>query len=445
MIGNKLSRIARRIFVVIVAMGIPAVAQAELLLYEPFDYAVGSGLGGDQGGTPAAPVGYTNASSGTPWHAHQVGGGYTAALDATLASGSLSYGSLATSGNSVNHGSSLPDASTRYATAINLANPVNRPASGSLAVYMSFLVRQNSYVINHFNNPGAGPSGRFGFAEFNADSIPADGLPTNPAQSSSTLPMPGTVWMRPDIGPPPTFPGGMVTTHSQYGAGKSNNDGISADGSATWQQEGEAAATAGSTRQGVDIVPWQNQTYFIVMKYTFNDPAFDPLTNGRKNGQEDSVSIFVNPLDADLGNNAGESSAVTTAIYSATGGVGTGTSDSNSIASFVLLGHRQSGTNNGNTSAAYTFDELRIGTTWADVTPTAAASQPGDHNKDGIVDAADYVAWRKFNIDGPQGYDDFVENFGEPGAGSGGQVPEPPGFVAMAIAVATAVRTWRRR
>jgi hypothetical protein len=51
----------------------------------------------------------------------------------------------------------------------------------------------------------------------------------------------------------------------------------------------------------------------------------------------------------------------------------------------------------------------------------------GDHNEDGIVDAADYVAWRKLNIDGPGGYDDWFENFGESSSGSGGAggVPEP--------------------
>jgi hypothetical protein len=409
-------------------IGLARCANAELLLYEPFDYAVGTGLGGDQGGTSTAPLGYTNSVSGTAWHAHGVGAGYTSTEDAMLSSGSLSYGSLATSGNSVNHGTSASTASNKYATAINLANPVNRPASGSLAVYMSFLVRQNSYVINHFNNPSAGPSGRFGFAEFNATSIPADGLPTGPAQSSSTLPMPGTVWMRPDLGPPP-FSGGLVNTHTSYGAGKSNNDGISASGSATWQQQGLPAASPGSTRQGVDLVPWEDETYFIVMKYTFNDPAFDPLTNGRKNGQEDSVSIYINPLDADLGHNAGETSAVTTALYAATGGVGTGTSDSESIASFVLLGHRQSGAMNGNTSAAYTFDELRIGTTWADVTPVAA-DQPGDFNGDGFVDAADYVALTKTGGN----YNDFFQNFGEGTSGDGGSgpVPEPSAFVLLA-------------
>jgi hypothetical protein len=126
-----------------------------------------------------------------------------------------------------------------------------------------------------------------------------------------------------------------------------------------------------------------------------------------------------------------------TALYSATGGVGGLTADSNTIASFVLLGHRQgTGGANNNTSAAYSFDELRIGTTWADVTPTAVAGQPGDHNDDGFVDAADYVVWRKLDIDGPDGYEDFYENFGEPASGgAGGAIPEPSAFVLLGATV----------
>lgn len=71
----------------------------------------------------------------------------------------------------------------------------------------------------------------------------------------------------------------------------------------------------------------------------------------------------------------------------------------------------------------------------------------GDHNQDGRVDAADYVAWRKLNIGGPQGYNDFVENFGEGalGAGGAGQVPEPAalGLVGLAL-LGAAMRRHRR-
>jgi len=74
---------------------------------------------------------------------------------------------------------------------------------------------------------------------------------------------------------------------------------------------------------------------------------------------------------------------------------------------------------------------------------------PGDHNLDGVVDAADYVAWRKLNIGGAQGYDDFVEHFGEtaPGAGGGGQVPEPTAACMLMLAglLGLSSRQCRRR
>lgn len=55
-----------------------------------------------------------------------------------------------------------------------------------------------------------------------------------------------------------------------------------------------------------------------------------------------------------------------------------------------------------------------------------SANQPGDHNGDGIVDAADYVTWRKLDGANQQGYDDFVENFGSGvGGGQATGVPEP--------------------
>jgi hypothetical protein len=85
-----------------------------------------------------------------------------------------------------------------------------------------------------------------------------------------------------------------------------------------------------------------------------------------------------------------------------------------------------------------------------DFVPVLSVGQPGDHNVDGVVDAADYVAWRKLNIDGPDGYDDFVENFGE-GGGEGGQqgilgVPEPTviGFLTSAAMILLSFARGRR-
>jgi MYXO-CTERM domain-containing protein len=69
----------------------------------------------------------------------------------------------------------------------------------------------------------------------------------------------------------------------------------------------------------------------------------------------------------------------------------------------------------------------------------------GDHNGDGIVDAADYVAWRK--MDGtPGGYNDFFQNFAEPGTGGGGSngVPEPGSLVLAVLGGLVALRVRRR-
>jgi hypothetical protein len=71
---------------------------------------------------------------------------------------------------------------------------------------------------------------------------------------------------------------------------------------------------------------------------------------------------------------------------------------------------------------------------------TAVVEQSGDHNDDGLVDAADYVAYRKDpanNGGDPRGRYDFVEHFGEPDPGSGGSggVPEPGSLMLCLFAV----------
>jgi hypothetical protein len=64
----------------------------------------------------------------------------------------------------------------------------------------------------------------------------------------------------------------------------------------------------------------------------------------------------------------------------------------------------------------------------------------GDYNNDDRVDAADYVTWRKSDIDGQDGYDVWQVNFGLRNEGAGAlsvanAVPEPAGAVAIAMGV----------
>jgi hypothetical protein len=93
-------------------------------------------------------------------------------------------------------------------------------------------------------------------------------------------------------------------------------------------------------------------------------------------------------------------------------------------------------------------DELRIGQTFADVTPAGATVIDGDFNDDGFVDAADYVAWRK-NTPGiytEDNYNDFVRDFGTAiGEGGSGSVPEPSTLVALALCAITMLPCRARR
>jgi hypothetical protein len=86
-----------------------------------------------------------------------------------------------------------------------------------------------------------------------------------------------------------------------------------------------------------------------------------------------------------------------------------------------------------------------------------------DFNNDGVIDAADYVVWAKFNpatgtgtqptgdangdgdIDGDD-YSIWVQNFGDPapGGGNGGAVPEP-GTLALFSVVSLLTIGWRNR
>jgi hypothetical protein len=77
------------------------------------------------------------------------------------------------------------------------------------------------------------------------------------------------------------------------------------------------------------------------------------------------------------------------------------------------------------------------------------AGLDGDYNGDGMVDAADYVFWRK--TDGsPAGYDLWEENFGESlGSGGAGQaasggVPEPAGLIFVLMGAVSAAGIRRR-
>ena len=78
----------------------------------------------------------------------------------------------------------------------------------------------------------------------------------------------------------------------------------------------------------------------------------------------------------------------------------------------------------------------------------------GDFNQDGTVDSADYIVWRKTDVNGQQGYDDWRANYGKSAASSGlalvgeslaAQVPEAGTALLLAIAIAGLMAVRPRR
>jgi hypothetical protein len=65
---------------------------------------------------------------------------------------------------------------------------------------------------------------------------------------------------------------------------------------------------------------------------------------------------------------------------------------------------------------------------------------PGDFNEDDVVDAADYVVWRKTDSGNTTAYNEWVTNFGRNAVGLGGSgevgsssVPEPAAFSLLVL------------
>jgi len=114
-----------------------------------------------------------------------------------------------------------------------------------------------------------------------------------------------------------------------------------------------------------------------------------------------------------------------------------------------------------------TIDEIRLGTTYADVVPYTTGGVAGDYNGNGIVDAADYTKWRDTLGDtveagtgadgdgngtvGPEDYTFWMDRFGNTsGSGSGANggaqaVPEPSTccLLLLAAGLCWSRRRWR--
>jgi len=458
---NRLQRVATCGLLLCVVAIFASTSQGVLYLYEPFNYTAGENLGGSgvSGGTPIGQAGTYPAGIGGGaynWYARGTASNYQSANDIVISSGSLSYAGLATSGgNSVSYGSADNSAGANTTNIARYANSIPLPVSvTSGELYASFIVRINSRVYDGNNLAAAA---RHSIASFVTDTSTAGNAGGALAgQSGTGTVMPGGFWMRRD-------PVDATLNTTNFSPGKSSSDGIGQNApgpSAGWQnsslgstvesnQFGALGGQAAVTDTNGAIIAPGPQTYFVVIKYSFDVMTPD---GGQNNNQADTVSLWMNPGIDTLGVANGEALASQNpsggvgSYYAALGAFGTATSDAAAINSFALIGHRQ----NVGQTVSVDFDELRIGTTWADVTPKASAPNV-DYNGNGIVDGADYVVWRNnpAAFGGDAGYLAWRAAYGtNPGSGSGlngGSVPEPAGAVLLLLATLLSTTATRRR
>lgn len=95
----------------------------------------------------------------------------------------------------------------------------------------------------------------------------------------------------------------------------------------------------------------------------------------------------------------------------------------------------------------YSID-LYVDFAWTALTLIGAAipTPPGDFNKDYVVDAADYVMWRKTDCT-PEAFDIWRAHFGEiAGAGAwSGSIPEPSSLYVILVVLLVAIHGLRGR
>lgn len=285
-----------------------APAQGTLLLYDGFDYTAGEKLAPRNDTTVTPNPGQFNVANSVNWRYAGAGGAANEAPG--IASGSLSYpGLLGSTGNSVAH-----DMTMLGSSRIQMApSPIN---SGT--VYWSGLLRVDA--ISNLNT---------------VNGLLVGGFTTN--AGAGTLPgvVGAVLRIRKDV------------SLNQYYVGTAMNSGT-ATGTSTNVQYADGVGVGPGGGTNPSLPQFEGETVFVVAAYEFIAGA----TNDR-------VSMWINPDALTFGANTPPTPTITSQPFG---------SVADSFASTIAFNIRNVNTV-GNPTVR--FDELRVGTDWASVTPSA--------------------------------------------------------------------------
>ncbi len=397
------------------------------LFYEGFDYPVGQLLSNQthpnasQWLPPSAPTGASTNGSSTP-HSIIAGDVNKSGALATATSSSLSLPRAfsAPSGSNTQNRINIPG---RPYTRTNGANGVDLP------LFFSFTMQMTSWTsfqpVGDDTKNDAGAKNAANRKGGNIAGFHGGAASTTTAMSNS-----------------PGFAAPIMIRR------EINYDELGTDGTpgtqtglyeiGIFKQHGTPATTAElEASYDTSVSFGVGDVVLIVGQYDFVDS-----TSG---GTGDIARLWINPTPGDSSFEATPSVTAPATLLNLGGTL--------SLESFHVKGDTI-------TPGGFSLDNIRIGTTFADVNPAAPPLLTGDYNGNGTVDAADYVLWRNGGPlqNDPIGspittaqYGQWVANFGKPGAGLGSSlqaVPEPGtlvGLLVMAIIGCTARSNRRQR
>lgn len=389
---------------------------AVTLLYEPFDYAESNFLSATAVGTPnstTSPVGYL-APNFNNWYGTAIDtGGYQVANDGQVIAADLTVPGLAKP-SATTKALNLGGTGYTFRLSLNSSSQANPNRTGPNATNSADPLAGTDPTLQ---STDTGHSGYYSIALRVVDitSLNANGgvlLGFNNLTGGQTF-NPTTVaaalTIRPKAGGNP----------GQFQLGVVKN-GATNFSNATWDPGTYTT----------------NTTLFVVGKYQTVGALY---TGGSPIPNDDIASLWINPSSTTFGGYEPAGAIANTAGDDITTNA---TTNNHTLQSFVL---RQNGTaSNNQIPVSILYDELRVGTSWGDVTP----GLPADYNGNGVVDAADYVLWRKSgplaNEVDTRGFvnaTDFTEwraRFGNQngsGIGAGAAVPEPLSWALVASAV----------